>query len=251
MANQFASGRDEYPKDLTAAYSLLVHYKTPVNAKRPQDTGAHGNTQGNPGNGNGGGQQQRNYPNPPINTPTSAGSAMTFAQGGGTTAPVSSITSSPNPPVPAPVNGTITTGALLVQYAVMMAQTALQINPWSILLDSQSAISVFNNKAMLTNARSTPHVVHAITNGGFQDSKMVGEFPNLGNVYYNPNSIANILSLADVCKRTCVTMDTSISLSLDVHQQDGTIMSFVKHPSGLYVYTNNNPNKRVSAYTLL
>jgi len=193
LANQFASGRDEYPKDLTAAYGLLVHYKTPVNAKRPQDSGPNNYAQGAATTGNNGGQQQRNTSNPPTDASATANSAMTFAQGGGNAAPVSSITVSS--PSTTPATGTVTNGASLVQYAVMMAQTAQQIDPWSILLDSQSTISVFNNKDMLTNVRSTPHVVRAITNGGFQDSNMIGEFPNLGDVYYNPDSIANISPL--------------------------------------------------------
>jgi hypothetical protein len=55
LANQFASGRDEYPKDLTAVYSLLVHYKTPSNAStRPNNTNNSGNNNnGSPNNSNG------------------------------------------------------------------------------------------------------------------------------------------------------------------------------------------------------
>jgi len=34
LANQYASGCDKYPKDLTTAYSTLVHYRTPSNAKQ-------------------------------------------------------------------------------------------------------------------------------------------------------------------------------------------------------------------------
>ena len=33
LANQFAMGVDNYPNDMTAAYSALVHYKTPSNAR--------------------------------------------------------------------------------------------------------------------------------------------------------------------------------------------------------------------------
>ena len=178
---------------------------------------------------------------------------MTFTQGTATT-PVGMVT------VPAqsatgtspPLGATTHTGASLVQYAVMMAQGSYAaIDPWSILLDSQSIISVFNNKALLSNIRSTPHVVRAITNGGYQDSHMVGDFPNLGPVYYNKASIANILPLADAQKVCRVTMDMSKSSSLDLHCQDGTVMRLSKHPTSLYVYTHNPSNERVSVYTLL
>ena len=82
------------------------------------------------------------------------------------------------------------------------------IDPGWILLDSQSTISVFKNPAYLTNIRRSERTLRAITNGGHQDSNMVGDFPNLGEVWYNHNSIANILSLSDVRKVCRVTMDS-------------------------------------------
>jgi hypothetical protein len=71
-------------------------------------------------------------------------------------------------------------------------------DPSWILLDSQSTISKFCNPNMLTNIRTSPRALHALTNGVRLDSTMVGDFPNLGEVWYNNQSIANILSLADV-----------------------------------------------------
>jgi len=61
----------------------------------------------------------------------------------------------------------------------------------------------FNNEALLSNIRFTPHIVLAITNGGYQDSNMVGNFPKFGPVYYNKASIANILSFAKVVQMVC------------------------------------------------
>jgi hypothetical protein len=69
----------------------------------------------------------------------------------------------------------------------MMAQAnASHIDPQWILLDSQWTISVFNNASMLVNIRKSDHVLRALTNGGFQDSDMVGDFNNLGTVSYKP-----------------------------------------------------------------
>ena len=80
-------------------------------------------------------------------------------------------------------------GTTLTQYGYMLAQTnVVGIDPAWILLDSQSTFSVFNNKAMLSNIRPSAHVLRALTNGGHQDSRMVGEFKNLGTVWYNPES---------------------------------------------------------------
>jgi hypothetical protein len=104
---------------------------------------------------------------------------------------------------------------------------------------------------MLGNVRRSPHIVRAITNGGHQDSHMIGDFPNLGPVWFNERSIANILSLSEVRKVCKVTMDTSREACINVHRKDGSIMRFVEHPSGLYVYDGNNASTDVTAYTLV
>ena len=93
--------------------------------------------------------------------------------------------------------------------------------------------------------------MRAITNGGFQDSTQVGDFPNLGEVYYNPNSIANILTLADVCRVRRVTMDSETNPAIIVHCKDGSLMTFDAHPSLLYVFNANNSSTPVTAYTLV
>ena len=133
-------------------------------------------------------------------------------------------------------------GTTLTQHAYMMAQADrinVGIDPNWILLDSQSTISVFCNPTMLSNIRKSTHVLRAITNGGHQDSCTIGNFPNLGEVWYNKKSIANILSLADV-RRVCrVTMDSSVEPAIHVHRLDGTVMKFTEHASGLYVFKCN------------
>jgi hypothetical protein len=80
---------------------------------------------------------------------------------------------------------------------------------------------------------------------------MVGDFPNLGEVWYNHKSIANILSLADVRKVCRVTMDTANEPALHVHRLDGSVMTFTEHPSGLYVYKGNPTNASVAGYTMI
>ena len=77
---------------------------------------------------------------------------------------------------------------------------------------------------------------------------MIGDFPNLGEV---KNSIANILSLAEVRKVCRVTMDTNSEQAMHVHRLDGSIMVFKEHESGLYVYDPNFTNDCVNAYSML
>ncbi len=142
-----------------------------------------------------------------------------------------------------------------MQYAYMMTQSNdSRIDRRWILLDSQSTISVFNNRNMLTNVRKATHVLRALTNGGHQDSDMIGDFANLGTVWYNKDSIANILSLAGVRKVCRKTMDTKDTPSMCVHRLDGSQMEFHEHASGLYVYDATSAHKskisseRVKAY---
>jgi len=151
-----------------------------------------------------------------------------------------------------PTDRSTTSGTTLTQHAYMLAQSNNNgIDPNWILLDSQSTISVFKNPTMLTNIRKSERTLRAITNGGHQDSCMLGDFPNLGEVWYNSKSIANILSLADV-RRVCrVTMDSSREPALHVHRLDGTVMKFIKHESGLYVYAPPVSHSGPTDYTML
>jgi len=91
------------------------------------------------------------------------------------------------------------------------------IPPSWVLLDSQSTVSVFRNKHLLSSVRDSDHSMKVFTNGGTQTSSMVGEVRNFGTVWYNPNSLANILSLAEVRKKFRVTMDSAIEAALCVH----------------------------------
>jgi Zinc knuckle len=131
----------------------------------------------------------------------------------------------------------------LVQYAYVLTQSAdgpeyacKSISKDWILLDSQSSISVFNNALMLTNIRESPQPVIVKTNGGCQTSSQIGDFRNLGWVWYNPGSIANILSLSHVSRVCRVTFDSAIEPTMVIHKMDGTYMRFKQHTGGLYYY---------------
>jgi hypothetical protein len=54
----------------------------------------------------------------------------------------------------------------------------------------------------------------------------LGTVKNFGDIWYNTDSLANILSMAAVRKVCHITMDTSVEAAMSVHQKDGTIMKF-------------------------
>ena len=246
MGNRYARGKDEYPSDLNDAYSIIVDYATPTN------TGG--------GRGWSGGATTATTTAPEASATTFAHQNVIPDTDGNLFATVTcfrcdSLGHCPDRCPSDITRSTMrsTTGTTLLQHAYMLAQSkASGIDHDWILLDSQSTISVFKNRDMLTNVRRSPHVPRAITNRVYQDSTMIGDFPNLGEVWYNAESIANILSLADVCKVCRVMMDTTAERAMCVHCLDSSVMKFSEHPSGLYVFAGNGASKdKVIAYSML
>ena len=105
-----------------------------------------------------------------------------------------------------------------------------------ILLDSQSTVSVFKDRRFLLDIRPSPQPLTVYTNGGTQVSTLVGDLNNFGPVWYNPKSLANILSLAEVRVKCRVTMDTAVEAAMLVHKLDGSVMKFQEYRTGLYYH---------------
>jgi Zinc knuckle. len=105
-----------------------------------------------------------------------------------------------------------------------------------ILLDSESSVHVFNNKELLNNIRMHPEgkTLRVFTNGGHMDSEMVGSFGDV-EVWYNPNSIANILSLALIVDEYRVTLDSKIEHAFSLWLDNASYIKFTKS-RGLFIY---------------
>jgi Reverse transcriptase (RNA-dependent DNA polymerase)/Zinc knuckle len=280
LENNYTRGKDEYPGDLTEAYNMLVYYKKPIAVAASSSAGT---------------PRDRPRPSttpavvsatPPATRPAAASTdsiselGMTFAQVAGSNGVThSSITcfrcdasghyanncpTHPNgtaiqllqhamPSSTPPAAATVSDHFANFSFAHTNNLDPIP-NTW-VLLDSESTISVFNNAALLRNIRLSSTSVTVHTNGGTQVSSYVGDIPNFGPVWFNPLSLANILSLAAVRKVCRVTMDSAITPSFQVHKLDGTTMVFNEFRSGLYYHDtakiSANTNSTINAYTLL
>lgn len=105
----------------------------------------------------------------------------------------------------------------------------------SILIDTGSTCSVFKNDKMLMNIRKSPKTLRAFTNGGHQDSTQVADLPGFFQVWYNRNSMVNILTWADVRKHFRITADTAEENAIHVHVDDGKIIKFEKRSGQDYI----------------
>ena len=111
------------------------------------------------------------------------------------------------------------------------------IDPNWILLDSQSTVDLFANNKLLSNIHETQdRPLRCFCNGGVQDSTLKGYLHGYGTVWYNPNSLANILSLANVTKHHRVTFDSDNQQAFIVHKKDGGQLKFILSSRGLYYH---------------
>jgi hypothetical protein len=202
LKNSYAKGQNDYPTDLATAFALVNMYETPRNEQLQQQNIVN--------------HKEKHHPRIEQSTPHTIAKTedgYTFAQNTIRTSPIAGTDGRLFERVlcyncqsyghyAGNCNESNTKGTTLVHHGVVMTQTDdrkySRISKEWILLDTQSTVSVFNNRQYLANIRKSKETLRAITNGGYQDSYMVGEFPNLGTVWYNQNSIANILSMKEV-----------------------------------------------------
>ena len=66
----------------------------------------------------------------------------------------------------------------------------------SFIMDSGSSIHSFTNSDFLTNIRTAPDPITSFTNGGTTTYSLIGTFAGVLDVWFHPDGLTNIISLA-------------------------------------------------------
>ena len=133
-------------------------------------------------------------------------------------------------------------------------------NPSLIFLDSKSTVCTLSNANLVENIH--PHKqrksIHIHTNGVRQLLPNMAEYTRLKmHVWFNYESIANILSLTSVGKLYRVTIGSTDGDAMHMDISLTNIISFVEIPNGLYCHDTINtifthkPKTPVSAYSFI
>jgi hypothetical protein len=112
-----------------------------------------------------------------------------------------------------------------IQVVLNIGDGGLLPQSW-VLLDNQSTVDVFSNRAMFRSVRRNTKVLRIHCNAGAVELDHVGDLSGYGTVWYNPGGMANILSLAKVKEKHRVTFDSTNGNEFHVHKPDGIIRVF-------------------------
>ena len=119
-----------------------------------------------------------------------------------------------------------------------------ELKHW-ILLDSDSNTTVFCQKDYVSKIWDVESNMKIATNGGGAMMSTQKCFvPNLGEHWFNEESMTNIIALADMADKYKVTMDTSNERAMLVHM-DNKIIKFKQMNNRLYAMDPRNPDEYI------
>ena len=255
LENDFLQGQDRYPKTLTAAFSLLTNWKQAsdhANNPTPNDGVSFLNTDERDQNDEGpdtalttDGEQKNAYKGKNFDK-----AKVTCHRCGekGHYAPEcdQKRQTAENLLMSGVADGEFDEGNHVAfqfqqqhSYSLEMSENSRIPSSW-ILLDNQSTVDVFHNEDLLDNIRDGDGFMAIHCNAGITSTNLVGDLPGYGEVWYNPNGIANILSLSRVKARGFrVTFDSNTGNEFHVHKTDGNKRVFQQSKRGLYYMDTN------------
>jgi hypothetical protein len=111
-----------------------------------------------------------------------------------------------------------------------------RIPKYWVLIDSQSTTDAYSNPDLLKDIHEVRGSLTIHTQTGKAVTKLRGTVPGYGEVWFCPDGIANILSLANVAKTMEVTFDSTNGNQFEVTKADGKKRIFKQSKHGLYYY---------------
>ena len=229
LHNDFIQGNDRYPTSLTQAYTLLMESKTSKsNTNRSIEEGASFAQGGTPPSCWGCGKPRTvlSECKEPECVKKWANRQQQRTEHSGT----QHLMFTPQD---------LTGGDAVLEQSYSFHQSTGMFNkvpPHLILLDSRSTHDTFYSEDLLQNIRPTDITLTMNTNAGELKFDLEGDLPGHGPVFFNPEGIANVLSMARVEERgTRITYDTNKGSCFRLHDQHGGYKEFHKIGYGLYL----------------
>ncbi len=239
LKTQYVQKQDRYPKDIAEAFNLL-------RTNRPQPTSSRPNrssralTMAQRTNNNA--QRDSTSSNANSNDANSGNSNRARGTGSANGRGTNSTTSDA-PPQNAVSFDRITS---------LTQNNSIVLSDSLILLDSCSMCSIFKSPHLIRNlghysTKGLPSGIMIVSNGGSMECSQVGKLPGLSfPVWYHPDSIANIVSLAEMVRERRVTMDSDMENALLLHAHDGRLLRFEACGGGVYAHDLNNKDHVVT-----
>ena len=262
LENSYLQGRDDYPKTLNEAYTLLMYWRqNPKNYARMMggitDGVAFTNAEGRSDqqsivNANAGAKSKRDkadvtchkcqekghYANECTNAKKKDDTNSSQLLNNNASTAEGSSTTYEDPTQS--MFQFLQLGWGKEHQVVSLNQPSNPVPDNWILLDNQSTADIFHNRALLQNIRKSTSTMRIHCNAGVASTNLIGDLPGYGTVWFYPSGIANILSLANVMRRYCVTYDSTTGNKFVVHKPDGSCRVFTQSPQGLYYLDASN-----------
>ena len=244
LENSYTQGIDKYPKSLTSSFNLIIYWKfTPTNMSditpRSGDGLEFATTDGEKK------MTPKNKMEPPIDQIQCFKCRGMGHYAGDCTGECKA------PEVKGKtllMEGVEPDGLNTFQFRQHARQQGQTIPADWILLHNQSTVDTFSNPKILINIRQAQGSMNVHCNAGVTRTKMVGDLPGYGTVWYDTRGIANILSFAKVCRKHRVTYDNTKN-EFVVHKANVT-HHFRPSPDGLYYLDTAEARSKQSALFL-